>query len=462
MSEAKIKNMFCRPSEERALISYCIKDISNYFSVCSKLLPSDFLYPQHEMLMLIFSSLVSKGSNKFDTNLIIAEATAGGVLENIGGLQYIKTISNMMVSDSNFNIYLNTVFESSTKFKLYCLLLEKLKKIEVKAKDVETELLGLSMRGLNINEPINLSEGLSDYIESMKDSKIELSGLSTGYKILDRQIDGMTPGSVLVVAARKKEGKSALLTNIAMHVAYKQRIPVLYVDTELPFNEWRPRALSIVSGVKERDIKHGGYDSSTYTKLKKCEEIIEKGKLFHEYMPGYSVDKLVALYKKYSYKEHIGLIVFDYLKEPDSSSIERQRKEYQILGDVTTKIKDLAGILNIPALTAVQLNRDDDIADSDRIARYADVICIWKGRDKQEIESGGYGCGTNKLIIRDTRRGGTTTSHGIGYKFHKEFLRIEEVSIDKQYFTNFDKVVNAIGTSDIICESKEADDEQLF
>ena len=122
--------------------------------------------------------------------------------------------------------------------------------------------------------------------------------------------------------------------------------------------------------------------------------------------------------------------------------IYRQRKEYQILGDVTTKLKDLAGQLNIPALTAVQLNRDNDVADSDRIARYADVICFWSGRDTEEMKTGGAECGSHKLVIKDTRRGGATSKEGIGYMFFKENLKIREVPIDRQYFANFDKVVN--------------------
>ena len=107
----------------------------------------------------------------------------------------------------------------------------------------------------------------------------------------------------------------------------------------------------------------------------------------------------------------------------------------------------MAGQLDIPALTAVQLNRDNDIADSDRIARYADVICIWGGRDNKEMETGGYDCGSHKLVIKDTRRGGATSEEGIGYHFFKEFLKVREVAIDKQYFANFDKVVNADSAS---------------
>lgn len=466
----EIKDIFCRPADERALIAYCMKDITNYFAVCSKLSAKDFLYPPHEMIMLLFEIFATKGSEKFDANLIVSEAAASGILDSVGGIKYIQSISNIHIDSSNFSVYLNSVFESVTKYKLYSILKDRMTAIERNAKDglesaelfssVEGELLSLSMAGFNIDEPMDLHDGLREYIDERRENRIELSGLSTGYPILDKQIDGMVNGTLLVMAARKKMGKSALVTNIALHVAYRLKVPVLYVDTELSFNEWKSRALATVSGVREREIKHGGYDDDMYARLLKAERVIEKGKLFHEYMPGYSVDKLVSLYKKYRQKEKIGLIVFDYLKEPDSSSIDRNRKEYQVLGDITTKLKDLAGQLNIPALTAVQLNRDNDIADSDRIARYADVICVWSGRTSDEMQSGGMDCGTHKLVIKDTRRGGATSLEGIGYKFYKEFLQIKEVPIDQQYFTNFEKTVNA-GSAEIEEDYRGYEDEKL-
>lgn len=452
MENDKAKELFCRPMDERVLLAYCMKDLASYYAVCARLEAKDFLYSQHEVLMLIFYALSGKNASSLEPNLIVSEASAIGVLNDIGGPKYIQTISNMIVKPKNFELYLNSVVEASTKYKLSTLLSQNSKEVVANSKDglssadllglVEGQIMDLSMSGFNIDEPIDLNSGLDDYIEEMRAQRISMSGLPTGYPILDKQIDGMTNGSLLVIAARKKKGKSAFLSNIAGHVAYKQRKPVLYVDTELTFEEWRPRMLASMSLVSERDIKHGGYDDVVYTKLKKATAIVSKGKLFHEYMPGYSVDKLIALYKKYKYKEDIGLIVFDYLKEPDSTSVDRQRKEYQLLGDVTTKLKDLAGQLNIPAITAVQLNRDNDVADSDRIARYADVIAHWAERPPDELEEGGGNCGTHKLEIRDTRRGGATNRHGIGFNFFKSILKISEVSTDKQYFTDFKKVVN--------------------
>ena len=448
----KEKEMFCRPADERALLSYCIKDSSFYFSVCSKLEAKDFLYSQHELIMLLFSSLIGKGVEKLEPNIITSEATAEGILDSIGGIKYIKAIADMELDYRNFDIYLKSVFDASTKYKLYLILRDNTNDVEYNAKDgldssellskVEGTILDLSMAGHSLDEPKNITDGLDEYLEERLNNRITLRGISSGYPILDKQLDGLVPTTLHVIAARKKKGKSMLLSNVAAHVAFRLNIPVLYVDTEMSFNEWKTRILAAISGVKERDIIHGGYDELTYNKLQKAVRLMKLGNLFHEYMPGYSVDKLVSLYRKYKHKEKIGLIVFDYLKEPDSSSVDRQRKEHQILGDVTTKLKDLAGLLDIPALTAVQLNRDNDVADSDRIARYADVVCFWSTRTKEELEAGGITCGSHKLVVKDTRRGGATSNEGIGYMMFKEFCKISEVPIDKQYFTNFDKVVN--------------------
>ena len=453
MKELEFKQMFCKPEDERALLYYSFKDINNFYSILSKTDVRDFLHPDHATLFVLLKSLLNKGVEKFDVSMVVDIARTDGCLAAIGGPDYVVSINNMGVSDLNFDIYLNSVLEASTKYKLYSVLKESTTHLVDNAKDgklssdligfVENKILNLSTDSKSITEPRDLADGLKEYIEERKEKPVKMSGIDTGYAILNNQIDGMIPSTLHIVAARLKEGKSAFLTNIALHVAYIVGLPVLYIDTEMSFNQWRSRAVAALANVREREIIHGGYSSETYEKIvSKCSEVVENGRLYHEYMPGYSVDKVIALYKKYKVKHNLGLIVFDYLKEPDVSSIDRERKEYQILGDVTTVLKDLAGTLEIPALTAVQLNRNMEIADSDKIARYGDVIMHWMGKKDDEIETDTRKAGSHKLIIRDSRRGGGTSEQGIGYHFFKDRLRIKEVDIKHQAFTRFDEVIN--------------------
>lgn len=472
MSLAEMKEQFFRPGDERTILSYCFKNIDYFYDMSSKLTEKDFLSDPHQMLFVMFKELATSGVTIFDIAMVVNQAQSSDILDMIGGAAYIQSIANITAAHENFNTYLDNLLEASLKFQAYVSLDSHMKAIKTNAQSgksgvelinsVEANMLDMTSRSMLNNDPIVFGSDLDEFIEERKDKKIVMSGLSTGYPILDKQIDGLIPGTLMVVAARKKMGKSAILTNIALYNAYKAGVPTLYIDTELTYNEFRTRGLAIVSGIEERDIKHGGYSREQLTKLNICGELLSKGKLFHKYMPGYSVDNVVALCKKFKLKEDIGLIIFDYLKEPDLSTVDGNRKEHQLLGDITTKLKDLSGILDIPVLTAVQLNRQNDIADSDRIARYGDIISFWGVRTQEERDQGGDECGYYKLAIKDTRRGGSTRDEGIGYMFYKSRLTIREVSPENQYFMHpSEDATNADETDDSTYSNMYIDEDEL-
>lgn len=460
MTDLEMREMFCRPTDERALLSYCLKSMDNFYELVSKAGPNDFLHPDNGTLFTLLSALSKQEVRAFDLPMVVntAQQVFGG-LDSIGGIEYVQSIEQMRLDPKNFGIYLQNVLEASTKYKLYSMVHDDLKKIEENAKDgltgedligsIERKVLDLSTESKAIKEPRNLADGLMELIEERMANPVKMMGLSTGYKILDQQIDGLVPGTLNIISARPKMGKSTFLSNIASYLAYIEvpAVPILYIDTEMPFDQWRDRIVAHMAGIKERIIKHGGYSQEDYQKIVEAVKVMQAGKLFHEFMPGYSVEKLTALYKKYKLKHDIGLMVFDYIKEPESSSIDRQRREYQVLGDVTTSLKDLAGTLNIPCLAAVQVNREGSVADSDRIVRYADTIMQWTYRTKEEMEATGLPGGQHKLIVKETRRGGMTPEEGIGYLFRKSTLTVEEAEPPDQMIEYGEKVIN-YGDSD--------------
>jgi replicative DNA helicase len=457
----EIKDLFCKPTDERALLSFCFKNMEHYYTLSSKITENDFLRQEHKNLFTIMGSIHNQGANHFDLPFVVAVAQQMGAVDNVGGVDYLQSINSMIVSERNFDIYLKNVVQASTKHRLYNIVQDNISLIADNSKDgleaadligkVESQILDLSTESKAIKEPINLGDTIRALLDGRRHNKIEMIGLSTGYPILDKQLDGLIPGTLNIVAARMKMGKSTFLSNIAAHVAYRSGVNTLYVDTEMPYEQWGDRIIAGISGIDERIIKHGGYTDEIYNMLiERCVKLVERGKLWHEFMPGYTIEKVLALTKKFFIKHKIGLLVFDYIKEPDLSSNTNQRKEYQLLGDVTTKLKDIAGELNIPVLAAVQINRDGEIADSDRIARYADVISFWSPREKKEIEEFPAG-GAYKLWIKDSRRGGSTPKEGLGYHFFRSKLSIKEVDISDQMLKDSltKGVLNAYTTDEI-------------
>ena len=440
MSEAS-KAIFRQSSYERALLLFCINSIENYYTIASTVTGQDFLLPDHSMLWMIITTLVKRNVPKIDSELIIQEAESNGVLQSVGGYEYISSIMNMDIPEDNIDYYIDKVLNASTKHQLYVALSNNMSSLEAGANDddlTSADVLGaaandvmtLSMQSKAVKEATNLSEGFDDFIEEKMQNPVKYNGMSTGYPILDKRIDGLVPGSLTVICARPGEGKSTFLSNIGKHAAYVMQKPVLYVDTEMTFDQWRPRIIAMMSGVLERRVKHGGYNEQEMYNIQRAGELIKNGKYFHEAMPGYSVEKLVALFKKYKYVEDIGLAIFDYIKSPPGADFN-VKKEFQLLGDVSTALHDLATELNIPFICASQLNRDMDVADSDRILRYVDNLIFLQPRGKDELESvrpfeKDYGY--HKLTIKKARFGGTTPEEGIGYEFTKKILLITEAS----------------------------------
>jgi len=442
---------FCDASNERSILAIISHNEDAFFSVLSRVTENDFLAPESKAYFSILCLLNSSGYSKF-TKMLLIKTSADLGYTDLCSESFVDAILNVPPAFDNLNNFINKLVDDSTKYQLFMNLtthtdavLTNACAIGTKSSDdlintLQSDLISLSIHSEAISEPKHISEGLTEYLESIMDVHTPVIGLSTGFPILDKVIDGLIPGTLMIVAARKKMGKSTVLTNIAANVAVNDGLPTLYVDTEMTFKEWRDRVLGIISGVQERTIKHGGFknDKEVLKRIFDAAKYLEKSKLFHHYLPGYNLEKITSLYKKYKFKEDIKLGVFDYIKEPESSSIEAGRKEYQILGDVTTRLKDLSGQLNIPFIAAVQVNRSGDVADSDRVARYGDIVAFWGLRDLKRAEEEAIDldlAGHYSLCIRDTRRGGTTGEWGIGFKFKKTKLKILEVSQENQIET---------------------------
>lgn len=464
MSLASAREHFCSYMDERIILSMALNDMDSFYTLEAKLDKRDLLSPEHITLYTILKYMhIEMDVKSFDYPAVMDCAKDNQALEAMGGGKYLSSIYNMPVDPRNLEAHLKKVLDASTKYKLYQSISHANKLLtgadetvtgeELVAK-IETDILDLVV-GNGATEPRDFAEGIDELLQGFRDSKVEQTGLDTGFPILNKQLDGLTSGALHVIAARKKMGKSAVLSAISRYVAFWLKLPVLYIDTELTFDEWRTRNIAGIAQVAERTIKHGTWNEEEGLRIEKAKSIIAKNKLFHEYMPGYTVDKIIALYKKYKSKHNIALAVFDYIKEPDSKSIDRQRKEYQILGDVATKLKDLAGQLDIPVLTAVQLNRQDDVADSDRIARYADVIAYWEVREKDVMDkeceetANGKPKGSYRLVIKDTRRGGATPPEGITFYFKKQMLVISEVPSHLQAVNYSDGVLNHGSSEDL-------------
>lgn len=451
--------VFEDPGNERAVLATILTVPNAINDVYGVIKASDFLTPHNRHIFVCLEQLlITQGMCSFDITAVVNKLSSLGLLEKCGGYDYIDALFSTKVLYENLDKYLNSVLENSSKKRLYDRLgvlqeqvVSNVRGSEVKSsgqliKEAEDEISEVLAYSSRLDEAVDIASDVDGYIKGLIDNPMEIRGIPTGFKILDSKINGLLPGSLTILAARAKTGKSVCLLGWAKYIAFNLGIPILYIDTEMSTEEQMSRLLSNMSGVKERSISNGSFagdDRHLEAVMNASSEIKKHKNFYHKYLPGVSVENVIRLTKKYRHQKNIGALFFDYIKLTDSSLLKNNMKEYQALGYMTATLKDLAGTLNIPVITAAQVSREgaekgflqsNMIADSDRLLRYCNNLLglcmktkdevsklLGQNNDFRSVEANG----THRLQVLETRAGGTF-QRGINITFRKQIIRMEE------------------------------------
>lgn len=357
----------------------------------------------------------------------------------------IAVLANEKFSEGKYFTYLESLFESgpskeNTKALGLCMYklslarqavtkLEETIQIMLKVtgeepineiiSSLEDPILGFSssLSTQDMHEATDIGEGIEEYLQTLADDPKDVIGLSSGFPRWDSCIGGgLRRGSVHVVAARPKVGKSFWALNVGRNIAEK-KIPVLYLDTELTRTEDQlPRITSLISGVDIECIETGKFAAMPDMKSK-VDEVTQKIKnlpMTHAWVGGFSPDAIIAearrwLIKRVGFNEegraNECLIVYDYLKIMNHEDIKSNLGEYQIMGFVMTKLHDFVTRWGIPLIAMAQLNQDEVLATSDRIRWLCTSLTYIKGKSSEELNVDPPTNGAKKIIIDVTRKG---------------------------------------------------------
>ena len=418
---------------ERALLSIALQHPDTLFEIFSEVSPSDFSNFGNQQIARILSDIVSgkyQSVGKVDFVLVSNIASQEGILKDIGGPEYIEKLAKLPADRSNLSHYITQVKWCSARRFAYeqaQIIQEQAINPPKEASDAVSFLTLQEQRfaeavlshGGVTNKIVPLGKQAREYIEHRIANPDEHKGIPTGFPLLDEQIGGLEPGRLYVVAARLKNGKSWTQINMSVNIA-RQGVPTLYVDTEMTRKEIINRVLSVLSGVPEYSIRTGRYihDPDKLEAVMKALDEFEKLPLYYENIIGMGLHKVQSLIKLYKVMHNIGFVAYDYIKVPVGFS-SANMTERQYLGQVATMLKDLAVTLEIPILAGAQLNRtaskatdfsDDMIAESDRIAWFADVIFFQRWKPKEEVEQNPSN-GNLILSIGVSRVGGEYKGH---------------------------------------------------
>lgn len=385
--------------------------------------PNQFYNRELACIYHIISTLINKGVGDIDNFIIMTEIEGNKGFKNIisendgisndvcGWLDDLRLVSRSDVE--SYELLARNVVSNSFKRDSYIKLREMASGILSSNEDINA---------INYRMQTDITKFADDYIVDTNVQKIgdKIDVLydliksrrnGSGYAGIPSKYQGLNEyftyenGELVVIGGRAKSGKSMFFLNEAIHKV-ENGVPVAIFDTEMSDERWLIRFLALKSGIEIKKVKNGTGSLQENKAIDEALEWLRDKPLVHLYDPEWTKDKIYMTAKSLKQSMGLGLLIYDYIKVDDTSNINT--KEHNVLGDMTNFLKNkVGGGLDIPIIAGGQMSpREQRLADSDKINRYASTIAYWMHKSKEEMVNDGTESGNCKFFI-DYNRNGT-------------------------------------------------------
>ena len=310
--------------------------------------------------------------------------------------------------------------------------LTKEKYAQVKGDEPISQILGIaeesifdftSMLSDVDDSPTMVLDTAEERLIELSENPVDQIGIPTGFSRYDFAIGGgLRRGTVNVIGARPKTGKTLLADNMGIHMA-QQGIPVLNLDTEMRKEDHQHRLMAMLTDVPINDIETGAFSKNPTNRKKvfQAARDLKDTPYYFKTIGGLAFEDQLSIMRRWVAKV-VGLndkgkakdcvIIYDYLKLMDAASIKGDMKEFQVLGFMMTALHNFSLKYDVPILTFIQLNRDgitkestESASGSDRIVWLCSNFTIYKKKSDEEIASDGPEHGNLKLVPLIARHG---------------------------------------------------------
>ena len=194
-----------------------------------------------------------------------------------------------------------------------------------------------------------------DRLNELAQSDSAIPGLSTGLRDLDRKINGLNKGNLLLVAARPAMGKTSFALNICLNVAKKYKKTVAFFSLEMSREELAMRLLSSESFVDSQKMATGKLTEEEWVKIGMASSALSQTDIRVDDNGGITVAEMNAKCRRL---DNLGLIIIDYLQLMQGSGYGKGNdNRVQVVSDISRSLKIMAKELNVPVICLSQLNR---------------------------------------------------------------------------------------------------------
>ncbi|HVA93447.1 MAG TPA: replicative DNA helicase [Candidatus Dormibacteraeota bacterium] len=425
---------------ERSILGAILLDNNALNAAIEKLKPEDFFHDHHRR---IYQQMIALGETQQAIDLVTLtdQLHRAGELESSGGPAYIAQLMDGVPHVTNVEHYARIVKEKA----LLRGLIHATHAIQQQALEGEEDADAILDRAES--SIFQLAEdrartglvGMHDVVTESREriSHIyegghRITGLSTGYDLLDNLTSGFQSSELLILAARPSMGKTAFALNLAENVAVRANKPVAIFSLEMSKESLLLRLLSADARIDSHKFRTGHLNQDDKARIPKSLSRLSEAPLWIDDAGSATVVEMGAKLRRLKRDKGLDLVIVDYLQLVSARGRFGNRNEE--VSSITRGLKALAKELKVPMLVLSQLTRaperEDreprlaDLRESGAIEQDADVVMFihrpnfYKKSDEVSMEERGE----TDLIIAKQRNGPTDN---VRFVFQGSFTRFE-------------------------------------
>ncbi len=275
-----------------------------------------------------------------------------------------------------------------------------------------------------------------DALEERQGNKTLITGVPTGFKMLDNLTSGFQNSDFIIIAARPSMGKTALALNIARNAAVDSNIPSAVFSLEMSKEQLSMRLLCSEARIDSSRLRSGFFSKEDWVHLTDAAGILSEAPIYIDDTPDISALEIRAKARRLKMEVDLGLVIIDYLQLLRSHhSAERRDLE---ISEMSRALKALAKELDLPVVALSQLNRKleersdkrpqlSDLRESGALEQDADVVAFIYRDEVYNKDENNPNRGKAELLISKQRNGPTGL---VSLAFLSTYTRFEDLATE--------------------------------
>jgi len=347
---------------EQSVLGSMLLDNDKIPDIISIIKSDDFYKDIHREIYNSIDELFNK-NEPVDIISVSENLDSRGVLNNIGGLEYLSTISTGVPTTANAKHYASIVEEKSVRRKTIKISNEIINRaydgdfenvVDIKSNSLEL------LSAINVNDKKskkNLKSIAVDFKEKIKRKKNQSNDgeekYYTGISDFDNWLDGLHEQEFSIIGARPSCGKTAIAMQIALNLA-KRGLHVTFDTLEMSDEQLFSRVVSSQGKINSHKLRKPKLMSiDDWNAFEKAVDEASDLPLYIEEIR--YIQDLRAYCRNMKTQNKLDVLFVDYLQLMLTYKKTNNRTEE--LGDISRNLKALSKEFNIPIVALAQLTR---------------------------------------------------------------------------------------------------------